>query len=843
MSAVGTTPGFQGWLKPPVFASQELTVRARLLHGATWIGMACATVAFAILAIVQPSSALRAIATLVAIDVLGLTVLEVSRRGHPRAGSALAIGSLIVLATALAPSGGGIHSPGATLYIAFVLLAGVLLGPRAALNTALVCALAAAGLVVGEITGHIDTSVEPYGPIGRLIVSLLNMTFVVLLTYVASRSMTDALRRAESELAEKHQAEQRLALALDAAGMGVWEFDQGTKLYRVDARSLSMLGVDAAAGDALTTEQVRAVVHPDDRGLIGELAFLKEDEADTCEFRVVHPDGSVHHIGAFGRGSRVAVAGTVRVIGILMDVTERRQAEIERELLVTSLRERVKELTLLRNVARLLHARVFFDRSVLSQIVRMMPAGWQHVEACEARIRYGDETFATPGWKETPWMQSQSFETNRARGVIEVAYTREFPQADEGPFLDEERALLESLAEMLVGHLESEHIEELRRDLEGQLRQSQKMEALGTLAGGIAHDFNNILTAIGGNVDLALLDARDDGMRDYLKEVKHAHERARDLVKRILVFGRRQESQKNVIDLRPVVEEALGLIRASVGHEIRIETHFQRDLPPVLADSTQMHQVLMNVATNAAYAMRDSGGLLTVTLDERSTTNPIADDMPAELNPGRYIRLAMRDTGVGMTREVRERLFEPFFTTKGVLGTGLGLSVVHGIVHDHGGGICVESEPGRGTLFELYFPAAVEIAETRAPAEAAPAPGSGQRILYVDDEEAVLFVMTRTIERLGYRATGCATPAEALRVFGADPHGFDAVVSDMGMPGMSGLELAKELRRIRPDVPIAIASGYARPQTEAEEVSAWIHKPPSRQELAEMLAHMLAAAE
>ena len=717
------------WLAAPTFPSEELTERARLLHHAAWISFAAATITFGAIALAQPEPAGRPLAALILVDLLVLVVLGISRFGYPTRAGIFAIAALLTLLTAVAASGGGIRSPSATMYFAIVLIAGVLLGPHAALRTAIVCAILATGLVVAELAGLIDPGATPYGPVGLLFMNLLYIAVVVTLTRVASKSMSDALARSESELAERREAEARLALAVE-----------------------------------------------------------------------------------------------------------------ERERLLADLRERVKEMTLLQEVARLLHARWFFDRSVLAETVRMMPAAWQYPEHCEARIRYRDDTYATPGWRETPWMQSRAFETSTGSGVIEVAYTRELPPADEGPFLAEERALIDSLAEMLVGHLEGEHIETVRRDLEGQLRQSQKMEALGTLAGGIAHDFNNILTAIGGNVDLALLDAHDASMRGYLQEVKQAHERARDLVKRILVFSRRQEALKSVIALEPVVEEALNLIRVSAGQEIRLETHFAPGVPPVLADSSQIHQVLMNLATNAVHAMRDGGGTLSLRLDERTIRRPLEDGAPAELHPGRYVRLSMRDTGVGMSSEIRERLFEPFFTTKGVLGTGLGLSVVHGIVHDHGGAICVESEPGRGTLFELYFPAAVEIPEAAAPAAAAAPAGRGQHILCVDDEEAVLFVMTRTLERIGYSTTGCSTPGEALQTFRADPGAFDAVVTDMGMPGMSGLDLSKEMRAIRPDIPIAIASGYARPQTDPEDISAWIHKPPSREELAATLDELLTGA-
>ncbi|HEX6589714.1 MAG TPA: ATP-binding protein [Longimicrobiales bacterium] len=828
------------WLRP-AFGSEELTERARLLHRVTWIGLGAATLTIGILVVAQPSASARALTMLAGVLALGALVLAISVRGRPREAAVLAVAGMIVIVTALAPSGGGIRSPGVTMYFAFVLLAGVLIGPRGALRAALACALLATTLAVLELSGVIRPRRLDYGPVALLVLNLFYMGMVVALTRVASRSMTSALRRAEAELTDRRDAESRLAMALDAGGIGVWEHVADSGEYRFDRRAFAMFGLPRSADGSVTMNAVRERIHPQDARVIGTMSGLTGGRTAAIEHRVVHPDGTVRHLSVVGRSIPAAGDAPARVIGMVTDVTERKEAELERERLVRDLRERVKELTLLRNVARLLNARLFFDRSLLGEIVRQMPSAWMHDEHCEARIRYDGETYATPGWRETPWTQSRAFETSTASGVIEVAYTQPFPAVDEGPFLAEERALLDSLAEMLVGHLESEHIEQIRRGLEGQLRQAQKMEALGTLAGGIAHDFNNILTAIGGNVDLALLETKEAEVRTYLREVKEAHERARDLVKRILVFSRRQEALKDVVPLQPVVEEALRLIRASLGSNIRVETKFARDLPPILADSTQIHQVLMNLATNAAYAMSEKGGVLTVALDECETCDPLDDGLPAELEPGRYVRLSMRDTGIGMGPDVRERLFEPFFTTKGVRGTGLGLSVVHGIVHEHGGAIRVESQPGRGTLFQLYFPATAEPADAPIVPPASTPLGAGERILCVDDEEAVLFVMTRMLERIGYRAIGCSDPVEALEKFRAAPNGYDAVITDMGMPRMNGVELARALRDIRPHIPIAIASGYGRPP-EAPDVDAWISKPPSRDQLARTLDEMLAHA-
>nr|WP_298718037.1 ATP-binding protein [uncultured Steroidobacter sp.] len=359
----------------------------------------------------------------------------------------------------------------------------------------------------------------------------------------------------------------------------------------------------------------------------------------------------------------------------------------------------------------------------------------------------------------------------------------------------------------------SKQAEEERAALEAQLRQSQKMEALGTLAGGIAHDFNNVLTAISGNAQLAIEDLPPDHpAARSLYEIRRASGRARDLVRRILAFSRPEQNIQHLIDLRPVVEEALRLLRATVPRMIEIRLEAEPNLPPVMADATQVHQVLMNLGKNASDAMQNRAGTLTIRLASERIGSMLNSPSP-DLHPGWYLRISVEDTGTGIPPELIERVFEPFFTTKGHgEGTGLGLSVVHGIVRGHRGAIRVHSKPGTGTVFDLYFPAAERPAEQAAkPATPSAAPaGRGEHVLYVDDEDQLVDLVTRMMERMGYNVTGMTRPTEAIDAVRADPERFDLVLTDLGMPGMSGMDLAEELLRIRPDLPIIITSGYIR---------------------------------
>jgi PAS domain S-box-containing protein len=480
------------------------------------------------------------------------------------------------------------------------------------------------------------------------------------------------------------------------------------------------------------------------------------------------------------------------------------EGEAERRRLVHALGERVKELTVMHRAASLMQADRPVDQRFLGELAAAIPLGFQYPEVCEARIASGSLEACTRGWQRTPWMQSVTFAAGEITGMIEVAYLVERTPAADGPFLPEEQVLLRSLADMLGTHVE-------RQRAQAQLRQAQRVESLGTLAGGIAHDFNNVLAAVGGNAALAARELpADHPIHKHLDRITRAADRASDLVKRILTFSRQQETAWATVKLPPVAEEVLKLLRATLPTSIDIRTRFEPDVPAVHADASQIHQVLMNLGTNAAQAMAEHG-VLEVTLEGVTLAEGVAT---SELPPGRYARLSVRDSGCGIDRTTQERIFEPFFTTKEVgKGTGLGLSVVHGIVKSHGGAIVVESQPGVGTTFSVYFPAARgEVADAAPPTPVTDGRGHGEHILYVDDDEAIVYVATLILERLGYRVIGCTDPLHALEEFRARPDAFAALVTALVMPGASGAELARLVRQLRPALPIVLTAGYVRPE-------------------------------
>ncbi|MDY7039027.1 MAG: response regulator, partial [Thermodesulfobacteriota bacterium] len=348
-------------------------------------------------------------------------------------------------------------------------------------------------------------------------------------------------------------------------------------------------------------------------------------------------------------------------------------------------------------------------------------------------------------------------------------------------------------------------------ELERQLRQAQKMEAIGTLAGGIAHDFNNILGAIIGYTEMVkMFDIeKDSPVHNRLQQILLAADRAKKLVEQILTFSRQTEAEQRPVLFSPIVKEALKFLRASLPSTINIHQEIKTENDMILADPTQIHQVLMNLCTNAAHAMSTTGGVLEVGLMNVDLDDRIIAERFVGLNPGPYISLSVKDTGHGMESEVMDRIFDPYFTTKEAgRGTGMGLSVVHGIVKSHNGAIIVNSEPGKGSHFEVFFPR-LENEKVKAKAELSPSlPVGNECILFVDDEETIADIGQKILESLGYQTIVERDSIKALDVFRDQADQFDLVITDLTMPGMTGLELAQKLLSIRPDIPIILCTGF-----------------------------------
>lgn len=410
------------------------------------------------------------------------------------------------------------------------------------------------------------------------------------------------------------------------------------------------------------------------------------------------------------------------------------------------------------------------------------------------------------------------------------------------PFMSDGELTLQVTVRDITERRREEHE---RAGLEAALRQSQRLEAIGTLTGGIAHDFNNILGSIVGNIQLLLQDLPESHPAwRSAQEIASATHRARDLVKRLTAFSTQQEAPRTPIELAPLIAEVQQLLRPALPAGVSLVCEVPPDTPAVMADATQLHQVLVNLCTNAWQSMSSGQGAIGIVVSTMPADEARRQSQIALQGAARYVCIEVRDNGSGIPAEILDRIFEPFFTTKRAgEGIGLGLAMVHGIVQSHKGAIAVSSHVGVGTTFRIYLPASESPAPAVQPLRESPARGANQHVLYIDDEEPLVFLVTRMLERSGYRCTGETDPRKAVAAVRRDPGAFDLVISDMNMPGMSGIDVAREVLQLRPELPVVITTGYVRATdiaiTRNLGVRDLILKPDTIEELASIVSRYL----
>ena len=634
----------------------------------------------------------------------------------------------------------------------------------------------------------------------------------------------ESVRESEAAL----QSSEKYKTLADSLPQIVFETDAGGNITFTNRNAIELTGYAEADFNKGINALQLLVSEDRDRAMKNIQTILLGEKVPDAEYTAQRKDGStfpiIVHSNRIIRGNK-----PIGLRGIIIDLTERKQAEAD----LQDSEERFR-------TALEANPDPFILYDMDGQVVFFNPAftrvfGWTLEEQLGKKM---DQFVPEKNWPETRTMIETVLAGKSVSATETCRYTKDgqiIPVIISGAiYHDRQSAPIGSIINL-------RDISEQKR-LQSQLQQAQRMEAIGTLAGGIAHDFNNILSAVIGYTEIALNDVEKDSLLQHnLKEVLNAGARAKDLVKQILTFSRQAEQELKPVQIKIAVNEALKLIRASLPTTIEIHQTVESN-SVVLADLTQMHQVVMNLCTNASHAMPAAGGTLRVSLVDVEIESDFAGGHPG-LHPGPYIQLSVIDTGHGMTSEVLNRIYDPFFTTKEKgEGTGMGLSVVHGIVKSHDGEVVVHSEPGKGTSFEIYFPA-IEKTEIRKTDAVLPLPVGNERILFIDDEPTLVHIGKQILERLGYEVEARTSSLEALELFKIKSEKFDLVITDMTMPKMTGDDLAREILKIRKNIPIILCTGYSKKisegKAEALGVRALVMKPIVAEQLATIVRRVL----
>ncbi len=516
----------------------------------------------------------------------------------------------------------------------------------------------------------------------------------------------------------------------------------------------------------------------------------------------------------------------------------------EKEELASQVLERTKKLRCLYKISNITYNPERTFTGIIQEIVETIPPSWQYPEIACARIVLNKQEFKTEGFKITNWVQSCNIILNKENiGVVEVYYREGKTTADADLFTDEEKEILNEIAERLAQISDRKNAVEETTKLKEHLQQAQKMEAIGTLAGGIAHDFNNILSVILGYAEMARDDSPEGAsIATDLDKVLKAGYRAKNLVKQILAFSRQTDAECIFLQPASIVKEIIKMLRPSLPTTIEINQDIDPAVGLIFADPTQIHQILMNLCTNAFHAMEETGGRLDILLKE--TTLGSADlEHESDVEAGIFMQLSVCDSGAGISPEIKDKIFDPYFTTKETgKGTGMGLSITHGIVKSYGGFISVDSEHGKGTSFHVFLPV-MQQADLPKIEAVKTIPIGKERILFIDDEELLTEMGKDMLERLGYHVTIVNSSLAALETFQKDPAQFDVVITDQTMPGMTGADLARRMLQIRPDIPIILCTGYSTIISEENAkfigIKEFALKPLAKRDIAELIRKVL----
>ncbi len=646
-------------------------------------------------------------------------------------------------------------------------------------------------------------------------------------TAFSHKQVKDSLRETEANM----------AVALRLAKMGSWTWDIKSGDITWSNNSCRIHGLKPGEFDR-QFDTAMSFTHPDDLDSVKHniQKILDEKKPFEFEYRIITQDGVEKNLIVYQQLTFDAEGNVERLVGTFQDITARKQADQELERLLHERGERIKELKCMYGVADSIQSRNTL-KEILQDVANLIPPGWHYPAITRAKVIFEGKEYVSEPFEETEWKQSCELVVDNKRvGSIEVYYLEECPDFDEGPFMTEERNLIEGIAKNLSDAIELKNAEK-------QLVQSQKMEAIGTLAGGIAHDFNNILAAIIGYAEMAKDDCQpESSVAEDLDKVLEGGNRAKDLVQQILAFSRQDEMERFPMQPASVVNEAIKMLRPSLPTTIEINQDITTATGLILADPTRLHQILMNLCTNAFHAMEETGGKLDISLKEVTLST---EDLVHELNveAGTFVQLSVRDSGPGIATEIRNNIFNPYFTTKKTgKGTGMGLAIVHGIVKSYGGFISLYSEQGVGTAFHIFIPV-IEKEPLPDIDDIEPIPAGRDRILFIDDEEILTKIGKSMLEKLGYHVTARNNSMEALETFQNQPDLFDLVITDQTMPGMTGADIATKMIEIRPDIPIILCTGYSTVISEEKAKSMGINefalKPLSKKDMSVLIRKVL----
>jgi PAS domain S-box-containing protein len=611
---------------------------------------------------------------------------------------------------------------------------------------------------------------------------------------IASLKMSEA-RFAEA-LAWSQESEEKYRILFEQTSDALFVAQDGRIVFQ-NPRTFEVTGYSL---EEFQSRPFASFIHEDDREMVVERHFQRlngEKPPERYGFRIFHKNG--HILWTELKAVLIQWDQKPAALCFMTDVTERKQAEDDLRM------AHEKMLTILDSIDSTVYVADLDTYEILFMNKKMITdfGGDKTGGSCFKEFRNNTEICHVCTNKQL------IDENGRPAGVC--------TWHDRNPvtgrcYINYDRAI-EWIDGRVVRLQIATDITDLKT-MEARLMQSQKLEAIGTLAGGIAHDFNNILFSIIGNADMLLDDFPEDSpARRKLTQIHAGGLRASALVQQILAFARQEETRPAMMKIQPIIKEALNLLRSTIPTTIAITRDIQPDCGPVKADPNQIHQILMNLATNAYHAMEENGGELKVTLKEMELNQD--DLINPDMDPGLYVCLTVSDTGTGMDKDVMNKIFDPFFTTKAKgKGTGMGLSVVHGIVKRINGAILVNSEPGHGTAFHVYLPIVQNIFEPQPVNLKSPVVGGKEKILLVDDEEAIIRMEKQALTRLGYDVSSRVSSIEALEAFKANPEKFDLVITDMAMPKMTGDKLADEMINIRPDIPILLCTGFSHTLTD-----------------------------